>query len=210
MALTRYAEQDLIPLIIGVLSFSAVRFAEYGFKGMMEQEISETPDFAEEDLEPELYFQVLASSTDELSGAFNRCIGLIDETIALLRIVYGIDLEELYRDERICALAGALFAGLYDYASGLIEEDISGAMREMPFSAANAFFFLCQLVIKGEIDTEQILEEGFYGDGAATYERMITSDRRVALIYPLIGEMLEMNIQITRLLDDRSRRAEHK
>ena len=157
----------------------------------------------EDDFDVSLYFQLLLASDDDVSRAINKCIALIDQAIDTFRIMYAIDLEELYTDERIHELANQIYADLYYYADGLIEDNISSAVMELPFTAANAFFFLCKLIINQEIDAEQSMDEGFYGTGWEEFEFMDTSDNNVAVLYDLIQEILKMNIEISDIFASR-------
>lgn len=197
MAVTKYAEQDIIPIVIHILSFSAVKFAEYGFKALMEEEMPDLLTMEEEDADAILHFQVLDVSEDEVSQAINKCIALIDATIDTLRIMHGFELEELYMDERISELANDIYSDLYYYADGIIEDNISSAVMELPFTAANALFFLCKLIIHHEIDAELSMDEGFYGTGWEEFEFLDTSDNNVSVVYDLIQEILKMNIEIS-------------
>lgn len=197
MAVKKYAEQDIVPIVIHLLSFSAVKFAEYGFKALMEEDMPEILKMADDDVDAIMYFQVLDASEDDISTAVNKCIALIDGTIDTFRIMYGLDLEELYSDERIGELANEIYSDLYFYADGIIEDNISSAVMELPFTAANAFFFLCKLIISHEIDAEMAMDEGFYGTGWQEYEFMDVSNNKVAVVYDLIEEILKMNIEIS-------------
>jgi hypothetical protein len=197
MAVMRYAREDIIPIVIHILSFSTVKFAEYGYKSVLEKDMPELLALAEDDVDVSIYFEVLLASDDDISKAINKCIALIDQTIDTFRIMYAIDLEELYRDDRIYELANQLYADLYYYADGLIEDSISTAVMELPFTAANAFFFLCRLIIHHEIDAEQSMDNGFYGSGWEEFEFMDTSDNNAAVVYDLIQEILKMNIEIS-------------
>ncbi|HEY0175041.1 MAG TPA: hypothetical protein VGC08_01605 [Pedobacter sp.] len=203
--MTRYAEEDIIPIVIHILSFSTVKFAAYGYKALMEKEMPELLVLDEDDVDPEMHFQVLNVSEDEVSKAINQCIELIDATIDTFRIMYALDMVTLYTDERIHELANDLYHDLYSYAEGLIDDDISSAVMELPFTTANAFFFLCRLIIHHEIDAEQSMDEGFYGKGWKEYEFLDTSDNNVAVLYSLTEEILKMNILITEIYAGRSR-----
>ncbi|MCX2481433.1 hypothetical protein OQY15_20205 [Pedobacter sp. MC2016-15] len=203
MAVTKYAKEDIIPIVIHILSFSTVKFAEYGYKSVLEKDMPELLSMEEDDFDVSLYFQLLLASDDDVSRAINKCIALIDQAIDTFRIMYAIDLEELYTDERIHELANQIYADLYYYADGLIEDNISSAVMELPFTAANAFFFLCKLIINQEIDAEQSMDEGFYGTGWEEFEFMDTSDNNVAVLYDLIQEILKMNIEISDIFASR-------
>jgi hypothetical protein len=197
MAVTRYAKEDIIPIVIHILSFSTVKFAEYGYKAVLEKDMPELLALEEDDVDAAMYFEVLLASDDDISKAINKCIALIDHTIDTFRIMYAIDLEELYTDDRIHELANQIYADLYYYAEGLIEDSISTAVMQLPFTAANAFFFLCRLILHHEIDAEQSIDDGFYGTGWEEFEFMDTSDNNVAVVYDLIQEILKMNIEIS-------------
>ena len=203
MAVRRYAREDIIPIVIHILSFSTVKFAEYGYKSVLEKDMPELLAMDEDDVDVSTYFQLLQASDDDISRAINKCIALIDHTIDTFRIMYAIDLEELYTDDRIHELANQIYADLYYYADGLIEDSISTAVMELPFTAANAFFFLCRLIIHHEIDAEQSMDEGFYGTGWEEFEFMDTSDNNVAVVYDLIQEILKMNIEISDIYENR-------
>ena len=196
MALIRYAEEDIIPIVIHILSFSTVKFAEYGYKSVLEREMPELLTLTDEEADVALYFEIIEASDDGISNAINKCIEYIDTTIDTFRIMYAIDLEELYTDERIHELANQMYSDLYYYADGLIENNITSAVMELPFTAANAFFFLCRLIIYKEIDAELSMDKGFYGTGWEEFEFLDTSDNRVAIIYDLIQQILKMNIEI--------------
>lgn len=197
MALTRYAKEDIIPIVIHILSFSTVKFAEYGYKSVLEKDMPELLALEDDDVDAAMYFQVLLASDDDISKAINRCIALIDNTIDTFRIMYAIDLEEMYTDQRIHEMANNIYGDLYNYADGLIDDSISTAVMELPFTAANAFFFLCRLIINHEIDAEMSMDDGFYGTGWEEFEFMDTSDNNVAVVYDLIQEILKMNIEIS-------------
>jgi len=204
MAVTRYAEEDIIPIVIHILSFSTVKFAEYGYKSVLEQEMPELLALEEDDVDASMYFQVLLASEDDISKAINKCIAYIDATIDTFRIMYAIDLDELYADDRIHELANLIYSDLYYYADGLIDDSISAAVMELPFTAANAFFFLCRLIIHHEIDAELSMDDGFYGTGWEEFEFMDTSDNKVAVVYDLIQQILKMNIEISDIYAGRS------
>jgi len=197
MAVTKYAPEDIIPIVIHIMSFSTVKFAEYGYKAILENEMPDLLRMDEDDVSPDLHFQVLDASEDEISIAINKCIAYIDATIDTFRIMYAIDMEELYGDERIHEIASQLYSDLYYYADGLIDDNISSAVMELPFTAANAFFFLCRLIIHQELDAELSMDNGFYGTGWEEYEFMDTSDNKVAVMYDLVQEILKMNIEIS-------------
>jgi len=199
MAVTRYAKEDIIPIVIHILSFTTVKFAEYGYKSVLEQDMPELLALEEDEVDVHMHFQVLLASDDDVSKAINKCIALIDHTIDTFRIMYAIDIEELYNNNRIHALANQMYADLYYYADGLIEDSISIAIMELPFTAANAFFFLCRLIIHQEIDAEMSMDNGFYGTGWEEFEFLDTSDNDVAVVYDLIQEILKMNIVISEI-----------
>jgi hypothetical protein len=203
MAVIRYAKEDIIPIVIHILSFSTVKFAEYGYKSVVEKDMPELLALEEDDVEVSMYFQLLLASDDDVSRAINKCIALIDHTIDTFRIMYAIDLEELYTDDRIHEMANQIYADLYYYADGLIDDNISAAVMELPFTAANAFFFLCRLIIHHEIDAELSMDNGFYGTGWKEFEFMDTSDNNVAVVYDLIQEILKMNIEISDIYANR-------
>lgn len=203
MAVTKYAKEDIIPVVIHILSFSTVKFAEYGYKSVIEKDMPELLALGEDEVDVSMYFQVLLASDDDVSRAINKCIALIDQTIDTFRIMYAIDLEELYTDDRIHEMANQIYADLYYYADGLIDDNISAAVMELPFTAANAFFFLCRLIIHHEIDAEQSMDQGFYGTGWEEFEFMDTSDNNVAVVYDLIQEILKMNIEISDIYANR-------
>lgn len=197
MAVTKYAQEDIIPIVIHILSFSTVKFAEYGYKAILEKELPDLLELNEDDLTPAIYFELLNSAEDEVSMAVKECIAYIDSTIDTFRIMYAIDIEELYSDERIHALASQLYSDLYYYADGIIEDSISAAVMELPFTTANAFFFLCRLIIHQEIDAELSVDNGFYGTGWEEFEFLDTSNNDVSVVYALIQQILEMNIKIS-------------
>lgn len=204
MALTKYAKEDIIPIVIHILSFSTVKFAEYGYKAIVENEMPNLASLDEEDVTPGMYFEVLDASDDEISKAMSQCIDHIDATINTFCIMFAIDLEELYADERIHEVASQIYSDLYYYADGLVEDNISSAIMELPFTAANAFFYLCRLLLHGQIDAELSMDEGFYGTGWEEFEFLDTSDNKVALMYDLVQEILKLNIIISDLYADRS------
>lgn len=197
MAVTKYAPEDIIPIVIHILSFSTVKFAEYGYKAILENEMPDLLGMDEDDVTPDLHFQVIDASEDEISKAINKCIAHIDATIDTFRIMYAIDMEELYSDERIHEIASQIYSDLYYYADGLIDDNISSAVMELPFTAANAFFFLCRLIIHQELDPELSIENGFYGTGWEEFEFLDTSHNNVAVVYDLVQEILKMNIEIS-------------
>ncbi|CAM4019400.1 hypothetical protein SAMN06265348_101232 [Pedobacter westerhofensis] len=199
MAVTKFAKEDIIPIVIHILSFSTVKFAEYGYKSVLEKDMPELLALDEDDVDVSMYFQVLLASDDDISVAINKCIALIDATIDTFRIMFAIDLEELYTDDRIHEMANQIYADLYYYADGLVDDSISTAVMELPFTAANAFFFLCRLIIHHEIDAELSMDDGFYGTGWEEFEFMDTSDNNVAVVYDLIQEILKMNIEISNI-----------
>lgn len=206
MAVTKYAQEDIIPIVIHILSFSTVKFAEYGYKAILENELPDLLAMDEDDVSPDLHFQLLDAADDEISKAINKCIACIDATIDTFRIMYAIDLEELYNDERLHGIASQIYSDLYFYADGLIDDHISSAVMELPFTAANAFFFLCRLIIHQEIDAEMSMDEGFYGTGWEEFEFLDTSDNNVAVVYDLVQEILKMNIEISDIYSDRDRK----
>lgn len=201
MAITKYAQEDIIPIVLHILSFSTVKFAEYGYKAVIETEMPSLIDLGEDDVSPIMYFEVLEASEDEISVAITKCIDQIDETINTFCIMYSIDLEEMFADQRIHEMASQIYSDLYYYADGLIEDNISSAVMELPFTAANAFFFLCRLMIHGEIDAENSMDMGFYGSGWEEFEFLDTSENRVAVMHDLISEILKMNIVISEIYD---------
>lgn len=204
MAVTKYAKEDIIPIVIHILSFSTVKFAEYGYKAIVETEMPSLASLDDEDVTPDMYFGVLDASDDPISKAIAQCIDHIDATINTLCIMFAIDLEELYSDERIHELASQIYSDLYYYADGLVEDNISSAVMELPFTAANAFFYLCRLIIHGQIDAELSMDEGFYGTGWEEFEFLDTSDNKVALMYDLVHEILKQNIIISDIYADRA------
>lgn len=196
MSLTKFAPEDIIPVVIHVLSFSAVKFAEYGYLSIVENEIPDLKGMDEEDIDPALYFELLAASDDEVSKALLKCIKYIDEAINTLRIMYAIDLDELYSDERIYLIADDLYADLYFHADYIIEDDVDAAIMELPFTAANTFFYLCRLIMNGAVDVELALDEGLYGTGAEEFEFMDTSNPNIGIIHNLADQLLIMNKEI--------------
>jgi len=209
MAVVKYAEEDIIPIVIHVLSFSTVKFAEYGYKAILEDDMPDLLSLDDDELDPAIYFQLLLAADDEISKAINQCIEYIDEAIDTFRIIYGVDLEELYSDERIHELASQLYSDLYFYADGIIEDSISTAVMELPFTAANAFFFLCKLIIYREVDAEMSMDGGFYGTGWEEYEFLDTSDNNVSVVYELVQKILKMNIVISDIYSDRETGDQH-
>jgi|GEM_PF-2297331 len=203
MAVTKYAQEDIIPIVIHILSFSTVKFAEYGYKAILEKDMPELLDLDEDDVSADVYFQLLDAAEDEISKAINKCIAHIDATIDTFRIMYALDLDEIYTDERIHEIASQIYSDLYFYADGLIDDDISSAVMELPFTAANAFFYLCRLIIHHEIDAELSMDEGFYGTGWEEFEFMDTSDNNVAVVYDLVEQILKMNIEISDIYSSR-------
>ncbi|WP_158795572.1 hypothetical protein [Pedobacter sp. L105] len=206
MAVTKYAKEDIIPLVIHILSFSTVKFAEYGYKAILESELPDLLGMDEDDVTADLHFQLLDAAEDDISIAINKCIAYIDATIDTFRIMYAIDLEELYTDERLHEIASQIYSDLYYYADGLIDDNISSAIMELPFTAANAFFFLCRLIIHQEIDAEMSMDEGFYGTGWEEFEFLDTSDNNVAVVYDLVQHILKMNIEISDIYSNRDHR----
>lgn len=204
MAVTKYAQEDIIPIVIHILSFSTVKFAEYGYKAVVENELPELISLDDDDVTPIMYFEVLEVSDDEISKAIKLCIEYIDNTINIFCIMFAIDLEEMYADERIHELASQIYSDLYYYADGLVEDNISSAVMELPFTAANAFFFLCRLIIHQEINAEMSMDEGFYGTGWEEFEFLDTSDNKVAVMHNLIQEILKMNIVISDIYANRT------
>jgi len=204
MALTKYAQEDIIPIVIHILSFSTVKFAEYGYKAIIENEMPDLISLDEDDITPVMYFEVLNSSDDEISEAINKCVAYIDATINTYCIMHAIELEELYTDDRIHELASQIYCDLYYYADGLVADNISSAVMELPFTAANAFFFLCKLIIHQEIDAEMSMDEGFYGTGWEEFEFLDTADNNVAVMYDLTQEILKMNIIISDIYANRT------
>lgn len=204
MAVTKYAQEDIIPIVIHILSFSTVKFAEYGYKEIIENEMPELTTLDDDDITPIMYFEVIEASDDEISTAIKKCIEHIDATINTFCIMFAIDLEEMYTDERIHELASQIYSDLFYYADGLVEDNISSAIMELPFTAANAFFFLCRLIIHQEINAEMSMDEGFYGTGWEEFEFLDTSDNKVAVMHNLIQEILKMNIVISDIYANRA------
>lgn len=203
MAIVKYNREDIIPIVIHVLSFSTVKFAEYGYKEIVQHEMPDLLRLDEDDVTPDMHFLLLDAAEDDISKAINSCISYIDTTIDTFRIMYAFDLEELYSDERIHEIASQLYSDLYYYADGLIEDNISAAVMELPFTAANAFFFLCRLILHQEIDAEMSMDHGFYGSGWEEFEFLDTSDNDVSVVYELTQKILKMNVAITDLYADR-------
>jgi len=203
MAVTKYAQEDIIPIVIHILSFSTVKFAEYGYKAILEKDMPELLDLDEDDVSADVYFQLLDAAEDDISKAINKCIAHIDATIDTFRIMYALDLDELYTEERVHGIASEIYSDLYFYADGLIDDDISAAVMELPFTAANAFFYLCRLIIHHEIDAELSMDEGFYGTGWEEFEFLDTSDNNVAVVYDLVEQILKMNIEISDIYSSR-------
>lgn len=202
MAVTKYAKEDIIPIVIHVLSFTTVKFAEYGYKAVLNREMPGLLTLGEDDIDPSMYFQLLLSSDDKLSLAINECIDAIDKAIDTYRIIYSIDLEELYSDERLHDTASQIYSDLYYYADGLIESDIPAAVMELPFTAANAFFFLCKLILNQEIDAELSMEEGFYGTGWEEFEFMEANSNDARVMYELVKDILKMNLIISDIVEE--------
>ncbi|KIO77118.1 hypothetical protein TH53_10735 [Pedobacter lusitanus] len=204
MAVTKYAKEDIIPLIIHVLSFSTMKFAEYGYHSVVENEVTPLKGLAENDIKPVMYFELLEASDDKISKAILECIALIDTTVDTFCLLYNIDLDELYSNEQIHEQASSLYFDLFNYADGLIESDIEEAITELPFATANTLFFLCKLIIHQEIDQEFLMEDGLHGKGSQELEFMDTSNNNVAILHDLIDQMLALNLEISSIYANRN------
>jgi len=206
MAITKYASADIIPIVIHILSFSTMKFAEYGYRSIVENEVTNLKGLDEGDITPVMYFELLEASEDEISKAIQESIAHIDATVDTFCLLYGIDLDELYADERIHELACSLYFDLCDYTEGMIDEDIEEAITELPFATANAFFFLCKLLIDEEIDHDFLMEDGLLGKGLQELEFMDTSNNNVAVLYDLVRQIMQMNLQISEIYLSRDNR----
>lgn len=206
MAITKYASADIIPIVIHILSFSTMKFAEYGYRSIVENEVTNLKGLDEGDITPVMYFELLEASEDEISIAIKESIAHIDATVDTFCLLYGIDLDELYADERIHELACSLYFDLCDYTEGMIDEDIEEAITELPFATANAFFFLCKLIIDEEIDHDFLMEDGLLGKGLQELEFMDTSNNNVAVLHDLVRQIMQMNLQISEIYLGRDNR----
>ncbi|MBB5634767.1 hypothetical protein HDE68_000652 [Pedobacter cryoconitis] len=206
MAVTKYNSEDIIPIVVHILSFSTMKFAEYGYRSIVENEVTHLKGLDESDITPVMYFELLEASDDEISVAIRDCIAHIDATVDTFCLLYGLDLDVLYSDERIHELACALYFDLCDYTEGVIEEDMEGAITELPFATANAFFFLCKLVLQEEIDHEFLMEDGLLGKGFDELEFIDTSNNNVAILHDLVREIMRMNLKISDIYTNRNSR----
>lgn len=204
MAVTKYKQEDILPIVIHVLSFSTMKFAEYGYLSIVENEVTPLKGLDKSEVTPVMYFELLEASDDEISKAIRDCITHIDAAVDTFCLLYGIDLDELYSDERIHELACTLYFELCDYAEGVIEDDIEEAITELPFATANAFFFLCKLIMEEEVDHDFLMEDGLYGKGSQELEFMDTSNRNVAILHDLIEEIKKMNLEISAIYSNRA------
>jgi hypothetical protein len=207
MAITKYNQEDIIPIVIHVLSFSTMKFAEYGYRSIVENEVTHLKGLDEGDITPVMYFELLEASEDEISEAIKESIAHIDATVDTFCLLYGIDLDILYADERIHELACSLYFDLCDYTEGVIEDDIEEAITELPFATANAFFFLCKLMIDEEIDHDFLMEDGLLGKGLQELEFMDTSNNNVAILHDLVRQIMQMNLQISEIYIGRNNRS---
>ena len=206
MAITKYNQEDIIPIVIHVLSFSTMKFAEYGYRSIVENEVTHLKGLDESDITPVMYFELLEASEDEISVAIRESIAHIDATVDTFCLLFGIDLDILYADERIHELACSLYFDLCDYTEGVIEDDIEEAITELPFATANAFFFLCKLIIDEEIDHDFLMEDGLLGKGLQELEFMDTSNNNVAILHDLVRQIMQMNLQISDIYIGRNSR----
>lgn len=204
MAVTKYDQEDILPIVIHVLSFSTMKFAEYGYRSIVENEVTPLKGLDESDVTPVMYFELLEASDDAISIAIRDCIAHIDAAVDTFCLLHGIDLDELYSDERIHELACTLYYELCDYAEGVIDNDVEEAITELPFATANAFFFLCKLVMEQEVDHDFLMENGLYGKGAHELEFMDTSNPNVAILHDLVLEIKKMNLEISEIYSNRA------
>lgn len=204
MAVTKYNQEDILPIVIHILSFSTMKFAEYGYLSIVENEVKALKGLDESDVTPVMYFELLEASDDEISKAIRDSIAYIDASVDTFCLLHGIDLDELYSDERIHELACSLYYDLCNYAEGTIEEGIEVAITELPFLTANSFFFLCKLIIEQEIDHDFLMEDGLYGKGFQELEFMDTANPDVAVLHELIQEIKKMNKEISEIYSNRA------
>lgn len=58
MAVTKYDQEDILPIVIHILSFSTMKFAEYGYRSIVENEVTPLKGLDESDVTPVMYFRL--------------------------------------------------------------------------------------------------------------------------------------------------------
>ena len=196
MAVVKYSEKDIIPITLSVMSLSVMTFAEYGFKSALEGELRDLKPLVGTEITDSSAFELLDGLEDDVSKFVIKSIIKIDDYITTFRVMYNVDLETLFEDKRIQKIADNLYDDLFHYAESLIVRDVRLALEELPLTVANAFFYLCKMMIHHEIDTKNVLEDGMHRNGLEEFEFLDTSNNNVALLYDLINEMLRLNEEI--------------
>ncbi|WP_442591167.1 hypothetical protein ACSBL2_08035 [Pedobacter sp. AW31-3R] len=196
MAIVKYSASDLIPITLNILSLSVMTFAEYGFKSALEGELKDIKPLVGTEITDGSAFELLDGLEDEVSKFVIRAIIKIDDYITTFRLMHNIDLEELFEDKRIQMLADDIYFDLFSHAEALAKVNIRGAMEELPLTVANAFFYLCKMMIHQEMDTDSYMEKGLHVNGWKEFEFLDTSDRNVAVLYDLVNEMLILHEEI--------------
>lgn len=202
MAIVKYATSDLIPITLNILSLSVMTFAEYGFKSALDGELKYLKPLIGTEITDSSAFELLDGLDDEVSRFVIRAIIKIDDYITTFRLMYNIDLEDLFEDKRVQALADDIYFDLFSFAEGLSRKNMRKAMEELPFTAANAFFYLCRMMIHHEIDVENYMEKGLHQQGWQEFEFLDTSNRDVAILHDLAHEMLKLQEEIINIYTD--------
>lgn len=196
MALVKYAAADVIPISLHIMSLSVMTFAEYGFQAALEGELKDLKPLVGTEITDSSALELLGELEDEVSKFVIRAIVKIDDYITTFRLMHNVDLEEIFEDRRILHLADDLYDPLFAHVEELIKEDTRLALQELPFTVANAFFYLCKLIMHLEIDADKCRENGLHSNGAQEFEFLDTSNRNVALLHDLSNEILVMQEEI--------------
>lgn len=209
MAIVKYSESDLIPITFNIMSLSVMTFAEYGFKSALDAELKDLKPLVGTEITDGSAFELLDGLEDDVSKFVIRAIIKIDDYITTFRLMYNVDLEELFEDKRIQELADDIYFDVFESVEELAKDNIRLAMEELPLTVANAFFCLCKMIIYREIDVEDYIDTShhLHLHEMQEFEFLDTSNRNVAILYDLTNEMLKLHEEITSIytkMDDNS------
>ena len=192
MAIIKYDQEDIIPIVITVLNFCNVDLASYGYRFVIENELPHLKDLINDEVDISLYFQLLETSDHGIPKNVLKGNNLIFDAIDILQIIHGIDLTDLFSDERIRDLSEDLYDNLNGYAFNLNKgNDLPLIISTSFYDASNAFYFLCQLMLHQELDYDRFEKDGLMGAGLEKVHLIDTSNGNVSIVFDLIEKMWE-------------------
>lgn len=193
MAIIKYDQADIIPIVITVLNFCNVDLASYGYRFVIENELPNLKDFVEEEINPVLYFEIMEASDHGIPKNMLKGNELIFEALKTLTIMHDIDLVDLlFNNERIRELSGDLYENLDHYADISIEDgDLVFGISMSFYDISNVCYFLCQLMLYQELDYDSFEKDGLMGTGSEKVGSLDTSNSSVSIVYDLIEKMQE-------------------